>query len=269
MAKAKSPRYATAKEIDVATRVLFSGQGFVCLSQVRNGTGFERRQVRTADMMAISTWPSRGLYAVGIEIKVNASDLSKELATPSKADDIAKYCRRWFLATQEGLVANAIVPEPWGLIEVDDKGKAKIIKAAKDLEPVPMDTLFACSLIRNFAESHIHRDEVEEHVKSESEALIQRRTAENAHRLEQFESLKIAIQSWEKDHGLQILGYGSLKYDAKKIGTLVRMLMNLRERPAEQLKNAGDALVAASRAIAALTDVPGPELIADGRRANG
>ena len=51
--------------------------------------GFERRQVRTADMMAISTWPSRGLYAVGIEIKVNSSDLAKELASPSKADDIA------------------------------------------------------------------------------------------------------------------------------------------------------------------------------------
>jgi hypothetical protein len=251
--QSKSPRYATAKEIDAATRNLFSGQGFVCLSEVRNGTGFERRQVRTADMMAISTWPSRGLYAVGIEIKVHASDLAKELRSPSKADDIAKYCRHWFLATQTGLVDGFVIPDPWGVIEVDHKGKAKITKAAKELEPIPMDTLFACALIRNFAESHIHRDEVAQHVESESKALIERRVNENHHKLEQFEKLKADIGAWEKAHDLKILGYGDLKYNAKEIGTLVRMLVNLRHSPAEQLQNAADALSVASRAIASLT----------------
>lgn len=253
--KSKCLRYATATEIDAAVRKMLSKQGMICLSEVRNGTGFERR-ARTADMLAISTWPSRGLYAVGIEIKVNASDLAKELATPKKADDIAKYCRQWFLATQEGLADNVLIPETWGLIEVDDKGKAKIKKGATDLKPVPMDTLFACSVVRNFAESHVSRCEVAELVQSESAALIERRTSENRHQLEQYQKLKESIAEWEKAHGLKIYNYGSLSYDAKEIGKTVRMLLNLHQSPAEQLQKAADALNAASRAIAAMTELP-------------
>jgi len=107
-------------------------------------------------------------------------------------------------------------------------------------------------VVRNFAESHVSRHEIAELVQSESAALIERRTSENKYQLEQFQKLKRDIEEWEKAHGLKIYSYGSLNYEAKEIGKTVRMLLNLRDSPAEQLKKAADALAAASQALAAL-----------------
>ncbi len=57
--KKRERLFLTAGQVDKAVRTLYEKQGCVVLSGVRNGTGFER-SARTADMMAVSTWPSRG-----------------------------------------------------------------------------------------------------------------------------------------------------------------------------------------------------------------
>lgn len=65
---------------------VFPPPAFVLLPQVRNGTGFSRRRTRTADAIAASVWPSRGLYLVGVEIKVCVHDWRRELADAAKSE---------------------------------------------------------------------------------------------------------------------------------------------------------------------------------------
>ena len=58
-------------------RYRFCQPEWAFLSQVRNGTGY-LRTTRTADALAMSLWPSRGLHLYGFEIKVRKSDWKKD-----------------------------------------------------------------------------------------------------------------------------------------------------------------------------------------------
>src|SRR4051812_49014156 len=85
--------------------------------EMRNGTGYARG-ARTADALAFSLWPSRGLELHGIEVKVHRSDWLREKGDPDKAEEIGKFCERWWLATTEGVVADVgEIPSAWGWLE--------------------------------------------------------------------------------------------------------------------------------------------------------
>lgn len=249
-------RYSTAGQIDTAVRALYQKNGCVVLSEVRNGTGLERR-VRTADMMIVSTWPSRGLYCEGVEVKVSRSDLQSELANPKKADDLAKYCRRWWLAIPDDMkLEGLMVPETWGIITVDEKGKASAC-GGQILAPLPMDTLMVCSILRNFAESHTHNSEVEGRIKSEVKAAV---NAAHDYRDRRLADLEAAIKKFADVSGVEILGrLGNPTWELGNIGEAVGFIRALKTQPAEVLKKAADGLRAASAAIETAMEAIGME----------
>ena len=87
--------------------------GFI--TQFRNGTGFMAN--RTADAMAMSLWPSRGLHIYGFEVKKTRTDWLREFKKPEKADDIGIYCHYWYLVVgSEDIVKDEEIPKTWGLI---------------------------------------------------------------------------------------------------------------------------------------------------------
>lgn len=101
------------------------------LSEVRNSTGHARTP-RTADALAFSLWPSRGLELHGFEIKVSRGDWLRELKNPAKADAIATYCDRWWIVAGDDKVVvspEEELPKTWGLLVASDKG-LKTVKAA-------------------------------------------------------------------------------------------------------------------------------------------
>ncbi len=57
--------YLDASQVYRAVREMFGRNGYTVMSEVRNGTGYEKK-ARTADMLIVSTWPSRGLYCAGV-----------------------------------------------------------------------------------------------------------------------------------------------------------------------------------------------------------
>ena len=94
----------------------FPAPAFIVLPQVRNGTGFQRKTVRTADALIVSTWPGRGLWVGGVEIKVVLHDWKREIADPAKSE-MQQWCKNWWIAAPKGLIPQAELPETWGLIE--------------------------------------------------------------------------------------------------------------------------------------------------------
>lgn len=249
--KSKEQLFLTASQVEKAVRQLWQKNGCVVLSQIRNGTGFERA-ARTGDMLALQTWPSRGLSVDGIEIKVSRSDLRSELGEPAKAESIAQWCSHWWLATPEGLTDADVIPDAWGIIHINNKLIAKVTKQPKVLKPKAMDALFVASVIRNFSEAYIHRGEIADSVASEVEAARKNFHQQEQHKLKRAEELRESIEKWEAAHGLNLINYGSLRYDAADMGRKINLLMALRDSPTEALRKAGEALAAASKALEGL-----------------
>lgn len=149
-----------AGQVERFCREHFAPPHFAFLTQVRNGTGYSRRQVRTADAIAMGTWPSRGIYLHGIEIKVSHSDFVAELKNPQKAEDIAQYCHFWWLAVSHPKVAPLNeVPPNWGLLVVNEAGeKLDVIRDATKKEAVTPDHLLLAAIMRKVSQEYVHVD---------------------------------------------------------------------------------------------------------------
>lgn len=122
------------------------------LEHVANGTG--RHQGRTADAVAMSLWPSRGLELHGFEVKVYRSDWLRELKDPAKADEIATRCHRWWVvAGDDSIVAQGdLFPQTWGLMVVRE-GAIVVAREAPLVEPQPLDHVFLAAILRRAAEA--------------------------------------------------------------------------------------------------------------------
>jgi hypothetical protein len=252
-------RYTTATQIDNAVRKYFAKQGCVVLSEVRNGTGF-RRAPRTADVIVVSTWPSRGLYASGIEIKVSRADLQHELAAPEKADDIARYCRHWWLAVPDDLLTDALmVPELWGILEVTEVGKIRVKRPAGTLKPVEMDSLFVCSLLRNFADSHVHVSEIQPQIAAAKTEAIKAARIDREYKLEQ---LTAGYERFKQHSGVDLLeAHGHPIWDMEKVGEAVRLIASLPGKTVRELVDAQNTLRACADALTPVLLLMGDQVL--------
>jgi hypothetical protein len=144
-------------DVENLCRLHFAPPHFAFLPQVRNGTGFTRKTARTADAVAMGTWPSRGLHLHGIEIKVSLQDFKREIENPAKAEDIARFCHYWWLAVSHEKVAPLeMIPANWGLLVVTEDGTAmKVVKQAVALSPIAPDHSLLASVMRNMAAEYV------------------------------------------------------------------------------------------------------------------
>jgi hypothetical protein len=126
--------------------------GWMLLPQVRDATG--AGSGRTADGLAMNSWPSRGLELHGFELKTSRGDWLRELKKPAKAESIFGYCDRWWIVVPEGpkpIVLPAELPSSWGLMVCDEKGRAAQAVAAPKLKPKPLDRAFLAAVLRRLA----------------------------------------------------------------------------------------------------------------------
>ena len=116
--------------------------------EVSSSTG-NGNNTRYADAIAFNTFSSRGYKITGFEIKVNRSDLLKELKSPEKAEEIFKYCDEWYLVVANGILKeNDEIPDNWGILEINEKSKIKVLKKSKKNPDVILDRKFVASLLR-------------------------------------------------------------------------------------------------------------------------
>lgn len=195
---------------------VFPSGAFILLPQVRNQTGYSRR-VRTADALAVSVWPSRGLYFAGIEIKVSKSDWKHELADAEKSAEIQRFCQRWYAAVPEGLVDMGEVPATWGLIEVSEKG-ARISKPAPELQAKPVSMAFVCSVLRAMSEACVPREQVDERI---NESIRRLNEEHEQRRDRRYEELKFSVDQFEKASGVNI----GARWESHHIGQAVKMVL--------------------------------------------
>lgn len=231
----------TSGDILNALRQKYPPKEYAFLCEVRNQTGFGRR-VRSADALAISLWPSRGIYAIGFEVKVTRGDWLKELADPSKADEFFRFCQHWFIAAPVGLIGVAELPPTWGLLEVDGTGKVKCVKAApQQLAQHPTWELFA-SLARQAEETWVPRSLVDKEKNDALEEARKRweagRERDRRHAEKELASLREHVKQFEDASGVRLD-----KYDPNETGKIGASLSVIR-----QWQNGWTPLASAQRA---------------------
>lgn len=132
---------------------------YVVLDHVRNATGFVGN-VRTADALMFSTYPSRGLYVYGIEIKCSRQDWLSEMRNPSKAEEIGRYCDYWYVVSPRGIVRPGELPRNWGLLVPKVTLLEEVDKPVRNENCVPITREFLASIMRRLHEQARSRDEL-------------------------------------------------------------------------------------------------------------
>lgn len=152
----KSDAERTAIMLDLLHREYEGGRTdlappYVLIEEVAPGTGFSGAN-RYADVLALSTWPSRGLTLEGFEMKASKADLRRELADPAKHKAVARYCDEWSLVVyRRSNLEGLDIPKDWGIWAVDDETgeKLELIRKPEKRTPDPWPRAFICSLVRN------------------------------------------------------------------------------------------------------------------------
>jgi hypothetical protein len=136
----------TTRDINAHMQTAYNeAAGYACLFEVSNGTGSNAQ--RSADIILMNLWPSRGMDLNGYEVKSSRSDWLRELKQPEKAWPVMQYMDRWFLLAAPGVAKLDEIPSNWGFQEFDGK-RVRTLKPAPKLEPKPITKTFLGSLLR-------------------------------------------------------------------------------------------------------------------------
>lgn len=138
----------TAKEVKQILEKKYSKPEYEIFFEVSSSTG-SGSSARYADAVAFNTFSSRGYKITGFEIKVNRNDLLKELKSPEKAEEIFKYCDEWYLVVANNILKETDeVPDNWGIMEINENSRIKVLRKSKKNSNVILDRKFVASLLR-------------------------------------------------------------------------------------------------------------------------
>lgn len=205
MSKTSAPSVMSAAGVLAALRNgPFPSAAFAWLYEVSNATGWGAK--RYADAVALSCWPSRGIFLTGIEVKVDRYDWLRELRNPEKAQEIQQWCAEFYLAAPPGVINLDEVPKTWGLYVIEGK-KAKRVKKAPEQKAKPLTLEFVASILRN-ATGQI--DAAREEGRD-----AERETARSAYDIAAVDKLReeLATAQRELHRAQQQLQYKSADYD--------------------------------------------------------
>lgn len=245
----------TAAHIRAYMAKVYTHPEWALLFEVLNATG--ARHTRSADALAMSLWPSRGLTLHGFEIKVSRYDWRSERADPAKAETIAAYCDFWSLVTGPGVVQDiAEVPPAWGWMEFDGKSFVHH-RAPERTDAKVCDRNFLAALLRRAArtdegafELELQRRDAAREAAFEDrlKGAVERRTRDATEVLKD-------IEAFEEASGLKLSEWRGWTHDAAALGRAVKAIKSTGiddpwegiERLAAQLDEAAGKMRAAMR----------------------
>jgi hypothetical protein len=232
--KKDRPIISTAQDMIQLLREKYPPDAYALLTEVGNSTGFGCR--RHCDALVMSLWPSRGLEIIGIEVKVRRSDWLKELSMPEKAEEIARYCDRWYLAVgDENIVQEGELPRGWGLIVPKVGGTLRIKAEAKLTEPEPQpDRAFLAAILRQ-VQNQVGEQAAYNRGFNEGKKESDKYHKEHNWEAQELQEMKKMVAAFEKSSGVNMK---QSWHGPEKIGQAVQAVLDgMHTRVQEQLEN--------------------------------
>lgn len=204
-----------------ALRERFPVPEWAFLEEVADATGMNAR--RRLDVVAVSLWPSRGLEAHGIEVKVTRPDWQRERADPEKAEAVARFCRCFYVAAPVGIVPVDELPPAWGLLEVDPTTRKVHTTRQPERRDVPEPTwAFLAALVRRAAEAEASATKradarvagfvapaemevaIEERARVRAVEIAREEARKAAAAQAELGNLRLAVQAFESKFGVRL-----------------------------------------------------------------
>ena len=255
----------TSKDVLELLRKKFAAPEYAFFSEVRGGTG--ARGSKFCDGLAISLWPSRGITIDGFEIKVSRGDLRRELSNPAKADEIQKFCDRWWLVLSSAdlLSEDDILPKNWGVMVVRGTTQLRVQRKPPERRPKALTRSFVASVLRRFQQCYVPIDELRELRQNQNEivnerlnAHIEARREGDSYNLkavrERLDALTHRVHEFERASGVSIDSWRWA--DAADMGRAVAQLIRTavrRDGTADRIERIANQLEDAQRDVAALS----------------
>lgn len=198
----------------------------VLIEEVSDASGHARS--RSLDFMAINLWNSRGLAITGIELKSWRGDWLKELKNPAKQENHYKYCDYFYLLTDKEDVAKLTeIPETWGWLHIDIKGRLKTMKVAPKLNSIPVNRSFLCAMLRRAAakENHIHKDQINSEVEKRAEELSKQRVIKFDSAPSELASLQKTVHEFEEASGIKISDPWEYSGNSEQLGKVLKVIL--------------------------------------------
>lgn len=220
----------TERQFFEALKKRFEPREYAMVPQVRNGTGFNKR-TRTADAIAISLWPSRGIDVHGFEFKDSRSDWLKEWADSEKSEEIGRYCDFWWLVTSNVKICTLDeLPKNWGMISVGPDGGTTVLNKAPRRKPEPPTIGLLASILKAAQDVVTGEAEILERIKkavaatenATYESLNKARNDGMAIGRQDCLTLEKRVDEFEAASGIKIDTWGN----GKKIGDAVRFVLD-------------------------------------------
>jgi hypothetical protein len=195
---------------------------YAMLYEVRDAAGFSAK--RSADVMLIGLWPSRGNMVEGMEVKISRSDWLRELKKPEKAEAFFEFCDRWWvIASSPDIVKISELPPTWGLMVPRGKGLGVLVEAPI-LKPKPVDRSLLAAMLKRATDTAADSPEVqaliELRVKNATDRVDERINWATRNLTDENKRLKEAFAEFEKASGLAIS-----KWNAGDVGAAVKIVM--------------------------------------------
>lgn len=212
----------SAGELRARLRRKFPADQYAMLYEVRDAAGFGAS--RSADVVMVGLWPSRGCLIEGMEIKVSRSDWLRELKKPEKAEAFVPYCDRWWIvAGHAGVVKLDELPPTWGLLAPGGKGLS-VLRQAPALDPKPVDRSLLAAMLKRATSTTMDSPEIkaaiDARVKAEKEALKSMGNWEIDRLKDQVEAAQKNMRAFEEASGIRIESY-----NGQRIGDAVRQVL--------------------------------------------
>ena len=111
--------------------------------------------VVTGASSGIGAASARALAGDGFKVFCAARRIDRltELADPTKADAIRRYCDRWWLVVPDRAIVRDDLPDGWGLLAIGRDQRLRVVRTAPTLTPEPMPATFRASLLRATAKT--------------------------------------------------------------------------------------------------------------------
>jgi len=129
-------------------------RGWLFFPELRVGTGYYYYTGQSIDAWAINTWPSVRAGKIlapylrrSFEIKINQSDLLKELRDPDKRWMAYAVSHEFYFVAPQGLINQKLLSNGDGLMEWDGE-QLKIMKKPRVREAMPPRWSFLTSIAR-------------------------------------------------------------------------------------------------------------------------
>jgi hypothetical protein len=228
----------------------FSPPAYGFFRHIKSSTGYSAND-RTADALAIGLWPSRGIELHGFEVKVSRSDWLKELQNPAKADEIGRFCHRWWIVTgdRKNIILPGELPPTWGWL-APQGGSLREMVGAPRMDPRPMTLNFIASLFRrmdrHFSEGYVSKDQIQPKLKEAFEQGKHKAVMDRDWEIRSLREMKAKVEEFEAASGVK-LSEGEYRWQMGNVGEAVREIVRSRvsETPVE--------LVRMSRMLKAIT----------------